>query len=105
MDSFYRMESKMAIGLWIKFNGGTEEQYKRVNAHMGVEEQPPEGLIFHAGGPMGDDWSVIDFWESREHFDRFLEGRLGKAIEELGDEAPPGPPDIKEFQVSNIIAP
>jgi hypothetical protein len=100
------MESEMAIGLWLRFDGGTQEQYEAVNAQMGVEDDLPEGLIFHAAGPMGqDNWSVIDFWESREHFDRFLEGRLGKAIEELGDQAPPGPPDIKEFPVQNIIAP
>jgi hypothetical protein len=95
----------MAIGLWIKFAGGTREQYEAVNAQMGVEEEPPEGLVFHAAGPMGEDWSVIDFWESRGHFDRFLEGRLGPATQELGDRAPQGPPDIKEFPVHNFIKP
>jgi hypothetical protein len=94
----------MATGLWIKFAGGTQEQYEAVNAQMRVEEEPPEGLIFHAGGPMGEDWNVIDFWESRGHFDRFLEGRLGPAIQELGERAL-GAPDIKEFPVQNFIKP
>jgi hypothetical protein len=93
----------MAIGLWISFAGGTQEQYDAVNAEMGVEENPPEGLIFHSAGPMGDGWSVIDFWESRELFDRFQQERLGPAVEALGDKAPPGPPQIKEFSVHNII--
>ncbi len=95
----------MAIGLWLKFDGGTEEQYNAVNTQMGIESDPPEGLIFHAAGPTESGWSVIDFWESRDHFDRFLEGRLGQAIEELGDQAPLGPPNIKEFPVQNIIEP
>jgi hypothetical protein len=93
----------MAVGLWISFAGGTQEQYDAINAQMGVEENPPEGLVFHSAGPMGDGWNVIDFWESREHFDRFQQDRLGPAIEELGDKAPPGPPQIKEFPVYNII--
>ena len=58
---------------------------------MGVEADPPEGLIFHAAGPIEDGWGIIDFWESREHFDRFPEGRLGPAIRELGDRGAAGP--------------
>jgi hypothetical protein len=95
----------MATGLWISFADGTEEQYNAVNDQMGVEENPPDGLIFHAAGAFGEGWSVIDFWESREHFDRFMQERLGPAIEELGDQAPPGPPSVKEFPVSNFIKP
>jgi len=94
----------MAVGLWISFEGGTQEQYNAVNAQMGVEQDPPEGLVFHAAGPLQEgSWSVIDFWESREHFDRFQQERLGPAIEALGDRAPQGPPNIKEFPVYNYI--
>jgi heme-degrading monooxygenase HmoA len=95
----------MAIGLRVKFEGGTQEQYEAVNAQMNVEEDLPEGLIFHAAGPIEDGWGVIDFWESREHFNRFFESRIGPAIQELGDRAPQGPPDIKEFPVHNFIKP
>ena len=48
---------------------------------------------------------MIDFWESREHFDRFQQSRLGPAIGTLGDAAPQGPPDIKEFPVHHFIKP
>jgi hypothetical protein len=85
------------------FAGGTQEQYEAINEQMGVEESPPAGLIFHAAGPTEGGWSVIDFWESREAFDRFQQERLGPAIEELGDRAPQGPPNIKEFPVHNTI--
>jgi hypothetical protein len=93
----------MAIGLRVKFADGTAEQYEAVNDQMGVEGNPPDGLIFHAAGPIDGGWGVIDFWESRDHFDRFLESRLGPAIQELGDQAPQAPPDIKEFPVHNFI--
>jgi hypothetical protein len=93
----------MAVGLWISFKEGTQEQYDAVNAQIGVDEDPPEGLVFHSAGPQGDDWGVIDFWESREHFDRFQQDRLGPATQALGDQAPPNPPSIKEFPVYNYI--
>ena len=92
----------MDVGLWISFASGTQEQYDAVNAEMGVEENPPEGMIFHSAGPMEGGWNVIDFWESRELFDRFQQERLGPAIQALGDDAL-GPPSIKEFPVYNTI--
>jgi hypothetical protein len=95
----------MAIGLRLKFAGGTKEQYEAVNAQMNVEAEPPEGLICHAAGPIDEGWGIIDFWQSREQFDSFLAARLGPASQELGDGALPGPPDVKEFPVSNIIKP
>jgi hypothetical protein len=93
----------MAVGLWISFAGGTQEQYDAVNTEMGIEQNPPEGLIFHSAGPTDNGWNVIDFWESREAFDRFQQDRLGPAIGALGDKAPPGPPSIKEFPVYNTL--
>ncbi len=92
----------MAVGLWISFAGGTQEQYDAVNAEMRVEQNPPEGLVFHSAGPTDNGWNVIDFWESREAFDRFQQERLGPAIVALGDQAPPQP-SIKEFPVYNTI--
>ncbi len=93
----------MAVGLRIKFAGGTQEQYDAVNEQMNVAGDPPEGLIFHAAGPIDDGWGVIDFWESRDRFDSFLADRIQPAIEALGDRAPQSPPDIKEFPVYNVI--
>jgi hypothetical protein len=92
----------MAVGLRIKFAGGTEDQYRAMHSTMNVEGDPPEGMIFHSAGPIDDGWGVIDFWESREDFDRFMESRLGPAVGELGDRAFEGQPDIKQFPVANI---
>ena len=95
----------MAIGLRLKFEGGTQEQYDAVHSQIGVDDNPPEGMIFHAAGPIEGGWGIIDFWESREHFDRFQSERLGPAIQELGDRAFQGRPDIKEFPVHNLTKP
>jgi len=93
----------MAIGLRLKFDGGTQDQYEAVHTHMDIDNDPPDGLIFHAAGPIEGGWGIIDFWESREHFDRFQGARLLPAIQELGDRAPQGPPDIKEFPVHHFL--
>jgi hypothetical protein len=40
---------------------------------------------------------VLDFWESRAHFDRFAQERLGSAMAAAGIEG--APPEIHEFPV------
>ena len=95
----------MAIGLRMKIEGGTAEMYDAADSSLGIDTNPPEGLIFHAAGPIEGGWGIIDFWESREHFDRFQESRLGPALASLGEGGPSGPPDIKEFPVHNIHKP
>jgi hypothetical protein len=95
----------MAIGLRLKFADGTQEQYEAVHAQIDVDANPPEGLIFHSAGPIEGGWGIIDFWESRGHFDRFLESRLGPGIHELAERAMQNPPDIKEFPVHHILKP
>jgi hypothetical protein len=95
----------MAIGLSIRFADATAEQYEAMNAEMDVENRPPEGLIFHAAGPIKDGWGVLDFWESRAQFDAFQESRLGPAAAAIGDAGPPSPPEVKEFPVHNMIQP
>jgi len=95
----------MAIGLRLKFDGGAQEEYDAVHSHLGIDDDPPEGLIFHMAGPIDEGWGVIDVWESRQHFDNFLANRLGPGIQELGDRAPQAPPDIKEFPVHHFLKP
>jgi len=95
----------MAIGLRLKFAGGTQAQYDAVHSHMGIDENPPAGLIFHSAGPIDEGWGVIDFWESRDAFDTFAAGRLQPAIGEVGDQAFQGPPGIREFPVHHLTKP
>lgn len=87
----------MAVGIRVKFPGGTQDQFDAANAHVDLAANPPAGLIFHASGPIDDGWGVIDFWESREAFDAFAPV-LGQAAEAAGIELQ-APPDIKEFPV------
>ncbi len=73
---------------------------------LGVEEDPPEGLIFHAAGPIEGGWGIIDFWESREAL-RPLSREPARAgdRERSATRGRRGRPDIKEFPVHKIIKP
>ena len=93
----------MAVGLRIRFEGGTQEQYEATSSQLRVDQNPAEGLIFHSAGPIDGGWGLIEFWDSREAFDRFVESRLGPAAHELGDRTFTVPPDIREFPVHNSI--
>lgn len=95
----------MAVGLRLKFDGGTQDQYDAIHGGMNVDQDPPAGLIFHSAGPIEGGWGVIDFWESRDAFDQFAQNRLMPKMQELGDMGMPGPPDIKEFQVHHMTNP
>jgi hypothetical protein len=95
----------MAVGMRIKIDGGTQEQYEALHSLMNIDQNPPEGLILHSAGPIDGGWGVIDFWESREAFDRFMASTLGPAAQQLGDQGFTSQPDVKEFPVHNIIKP
>jgi hypothetical protein len=95
----------MAVGIRLKFPGGTQQQYDMVHGYIDVDNDPPDGLIFHSAGPIDEGWGIIDFWESSEAFDRFSQGRLMPAVAALGDRAFPSPPDRKDFPVHNIHEP
>jgi len=95
----------MAVGLRLKFEGGTQEQYDAVHSQMDVDGDPPAGLIFHSAGPIEGGWGVIDIWESRQAFDAFVDSRLQPAARELGDRTFQGPPDVKEFPVHHYTKP
>jgi hypothetical protein len=95
----------MAVGIRLKFAGGTQEQYDAIHQHMGVDQNPPEGLIFHSSGPIDGGWGVIDFWESADAFDRFAQGRLMPAVGELGERAFPGEPERRDFPVHHFTKP
>jgi hypothetical protein len=92
----------MAVGIRLKFAGGTQENYDAAHRVMEIDTDPPKGMIVHSAGPVEDGWGVIDFWESREAFDAFVQERLMPRLQGLGDKGFSSPPDVKEFPVHNL---
>jgi hypothetical protein len=76
----------MAIALVMEFPGGTQEQYEKVMDILGFKgpETWPRGSILHVAGPTAGGWKVVDVWESRKDFDRFVAEKLAGATQEAG---------------------
>jgi hypothetical protein len=88
----------MAVGMLLAGEGVTRETYVQAAEKMfGTspmsEEQAPDGLIIHTAGQSEQGWYVYDVWESEEHFQRFVESKLGPALQEIGvgGDNPPKP--------------
>ena len=84
----------MAIGLMISIPGATREQYDQIMEGIG-EPRLGEGQISHLAGPSADGWCVVDTYESRADFDRFMTERLGEHLQRVGV----AQPQITEFEV------
>ena len=78
----------MAVGCYMEFTGGTQEQYDKACNILGLDTTDaewPDGIISHVAGPSGNgNWCVVDQWQSRAHFDRFFDSKLKNAIEDVG---------------------
>jgi hypothetical protein len=85
----------MPVGLVLQFKGQTLADYDRVNGLLEIDQKNksgdwPPGLHVHAGG-MTDDGNllVMEVWESREAQGRFMQERLGPALQKGGITAAP----------------
>jgi hypothetical protein len=87
----------MTVGIRIKLAGVTVEQFDQLQAVLDPDANPPDGLVFHASGPVEGGWGVLDFWESRPHYDRFAAERIGPALDAIG--AAGMQPEVHEFPV------
>jgi hypothetical protein len=79
----------MAAGLLLEFDGVGREQYESVNERLGIDPATgqgdwPEGLLSHAAGAKPGGWVVMEVWESQQAQERFMETRLGQALQEGG---------------------
>jgi hypothetical protein len=92
----------MAVAMVMEWQGMNQDQYEQVLKVMELDDDPPDGGIFHIAGPGLDGWRVIDIWESQEAFERFQSERIAPAAAEAGLL---GEPRIQIFPIHNIYAP
>lgn len=80
----------MAKALIIEFEGVDREGYGAVNAALGgidttnPDSDWPAGLAAHMAGGSGTGWVVIEVWDTEESAARFMETRLGAALQKAG---------------------
>ncbi|HEU4599678.1 MAG TPA: hypothetical protein VFS26_08020 [Solirubrobacterales bacterium] len=84
----------MADGLILEFEGVGLDAYERVNGKLGIDMESgegdwPQGLLFHSAGAKEGGFVVYEVWASQGDQERFMEGRLGQALQEGGIDAPP----------------
>jgi len=85
----------MAEALILEFEGVGRAEYEAVNDLLGIdmgsgEGDWPPGLLVHTAGATENGWAVFEVWESREAQERFMNERLGQALQEGGISGPPG---------------
>ena len=89
---------------WAEGTGDTTN-YDAINEHMGVRDNPPEGLIVHTAGVLdGGGFRVFDVWETPAHFERFMADRLGPAIAAVVPGDAPAP-RTEMYELHSIIQP
>jgi len=84
----------MAEGLILEFDGVGREQHEAVSGRLGIDMESghgdwPGGLLFHAAGAKPGGWVGFEVWESQQAQERFMNDRLGRALQEGGINEPP----------------
>jgi hypothetical protein len=85
------------------------EMYDATTSRLGIDDDPPDGLIAHTAGADRDGkWRIIDVWDSQDAFDRFRGERLGPAIEQtardFGVEMGDGP-KVTAYEAHHVVVP
>ena len=78
----------------LEFEGFGEDTYRKVNEALGIDMNTgdgdwPAGLLTHAAGKTPTGWTVVEVWDSRQSQEKFMNERLGAALEKGGVQGPP----------------
>jgi hypothetical protein len=84
------------------------EMIDAVTEEMGVDSDPPAGLIVHTHFEEGGRAKIVDVWESAEAHAKFVEGRLGPAFRTVAerhgvDLDAAGEPETSVVEVHRIV--
>jgi hypothetical protein len=92
----------MAIAVISEVPQGTLDMYDAVNEKLDPGDELQQGHIFHSVGAMeGGGFRVFDVWETQEAFERFVEEKLGPAIDEV-TQGQAGEPNRTIYELHNF---
>lgn len=88
--------------------GTTVAFLDEVTQQMGVETDPPAGLVVHTHFVERGHVHVVDVWDSQEAFERFEESRLGPTMRKVAaahgmDLSQAPPPDTNILAVDGLV--
>ena len=79
----------MAIVWMLEWDGVTPEQYEAMREKVDWEGDVPDGLQLHVAAFNEKGLLVTEVWESPDHVQPFIDGRLLPAVEALGIQTMP----------------
>jgi quinol monooxygenase YgiN len=89
----------MAVAVIVELRN--KDMYETLTEAMFGTKQAPavDGCLIHTMGEGPKGYRVVDVWESREAFDRFMNDQLMPAVEQAGMDNTSGPqPEIVELE-------
>lgn len=81
--------------------------YDSVSQHIGMDTNPPDGMIIHTAGwdEKGRVFRIFEVWETQEDSARFRRERLQPAFEEmLGADNDVRPDRDASYELHNLIS-
>jgi len=85
----------MRYGVKLELPGLTQEQYDAMHAQIAPLGSEASGFVAHIAGPTQGGWYVMEVWESKADFERFIQEKVSPLM-------PPGAPPpnvVEEFEV------
>ena len=92
----------MATVMLMHWSGVTKEQYEQIRSDVKWETDKPAGAKFHTAWFADDGLHVFDLWDSPQHFQDFVNTRLGPATQRIGIQ---GQPTVDLSDAHAIFAP
>jgi hypothetical protein len=74
----------MTVVTTLDVNGLAASEYRAVLDQLGVETHPEPGIYLHITTPIDTGFRIIEIWDEKSGFDRFVETRLVPANEAIG---------------------
>jgi hypothetical protein len=78
------------------------DQYEQARKEINWEGNVPKGAKFHVAWMAKDGFRVLDIWESREDFEKFVQERLMPGVQKIGIK---GEPKVDFEEAHAIFAP
>ena len=78
------------------------DQYEQARKEINWEGDVPKGAKFHVARMAKDGFHVLDLWDSREDFEKFVRERLMPGVQKIGIG---GEPKVEFEEAVAIFAP
>jgi hypothetical protein len=95
-------EMTMATVMLMHWPEVSKTQYEETRKEVKWETNVPTGAKFHVAWFAGDGLHVLDIWDSRKDFEKFVDQRLMPAVKKIGIK---GEPKVTFEEAHAIFAP